>query len=136
VLYASGAAHRVDYARKFYEHAVAGRLRDPTVLLADLWADEPAAMSLEVLARPFLIGPHQPRTAGDISRQDCRQPALDTLSLPARHELNLARREHAVLNNLASGGRRRYESVLAKLLLAAESVFGEAGIFGLAAIEM
>jgi len=62
-----GAAHRVDNAREFRQHPVAGRLDDAAGVLTDLRVDELAAMRLEALVRAFLIGAHQARVTRHIS---------------------------------------------------------------------
>ena len=57
---------RVDDAREFRQHPVAGRLDDAAVMLADLWVDELAAMRLEAFVRSFLVRAHQTRVARHI----------------------------------------------------------------------
>ena len=63
-------AHRVDDAGEFRQHAVAGGLDDPAVMLADLRIDQFAQMRLEALVRAFLIGAHQARIAHHIGGED------------------------------------------------------------------
>ena len=58
-LHLAGAAHRVDDAGEFHQHAVAGGLDDSAVMLADLRIDQFAQMRLEAFVRAFLIGAHQ-----------------------------------------------------------------------------
>jgi hypothetical protein len=48
-------ADRVDDAREFREHAVAGRLDDAAAVLPDLRVDELAAMRLEAFEGAFLV---------------------------------------------------------------------------------
>ena len=66
----AGAAHRVDDAGKFRQHAVAGGLDDPPVMLADLRIDQFAQMRLDAFMRAFLIGTHQTRIAHHIRGED------------------------------------------------------------------
>ena len=72
-----GTAHRVDDAREFRQHAIAGILDDAAGMLADLRVEELAAMRLEALVCALLVRPHQPRILDDIGAEDCRQPPLD-----------------------------------------------------------
>ena len=65
-----GTAHRVDDAREFRQHAIAGILDDAAGMLADLWVDELAAMRLEALMGAFLVRAHQPRVARHIEGED------------------------------------------------------------------
>jgi len=66
----AGAAHRVDHARKFREHAVAGCLDDPAVMLADLRIDQFDEMRLEAFVSAFLVGAHQARITHHVGRED------------------------------------------------------------------
>jgi hypothetical protein len=52
-------AHRIDHARKFRQHAVAGGLDDPAVMLADLRIEQFDEMRLEPFVRAFLIRAHK-----------------------------------------------------------------------------
>ena len=65
-----GAADRVDDAREFHQHPVAGRLDDAAGVLADLRIDQLAAMRLEAFVRAFLVRSHQPRIARHIGGED------------------------------------------------------------------
>ena len=65
-----GAAHRVDDAREFHQHAVAGGLDDAAAVLPDLRVDELAAMRLEPFERALLVRPHQPRIGRHIGGED------------------------------------------------------------------
>ena len=67
------------------EQPVAGGLDESTAVLGDFWINELAAQRLEALERAFLVRPHQPRIADDISGQDRRQPPLDPLLIPGIH---------------------------------------------------
>jgi hypothetical protein len=51
-------AHRVDDAREFDQHSVAGRLDDASGMLADLRVDELAAMRLKAFVRAFFVQAH------------------------------------------------------------------------------
>ena len=66
----TGTAHRVDLVRKFRQHAVAGGLDDPAVVLPNFRIDELVEMRLEAFVRALLIGTHQTRIAHHICRQD------------------------------------------------------------------
>jgi len=71
----AGAAHRVDDAGEFRQHAVTGVLDDAAVMLADLRLDQFAQMRLEVLVRAFLVSAHKPRVAHHVSGEDCGETA-------------------------------------------------------------
>src|SRR6516165_3277732 len=73
----TATAHRIDDAGKLHQHAVAGGLDDPATVLGDLRIEELAAQGFEAFERAFLVRPHQPSIADDISGQDRRQPSLD-----------------------------------------------------------
>jgi len=57
----AGAAHRIDDAGKFRQHAIAGGLYDAPAMLFDLRIDEFAEMPSQPFMRAFLIRPHQKR---------------------------------------------------------------------------
>jgi len=59
----AGTAHRVDDAGEFRQHAVAGGLDDPTVVLGDLRLDQFAQICLYAFVGASLIGTHQARIA-------------------------------------------------------------------------
>ena len=84
-LHLDRAAHRVDDAGELDQQAVAGGLDDAAAMLGDLGVDQFAAERLQRRERAFLVRAHQPRVAGDIGRQDRRQPPLDPLS-PRVHD--------------------------------------------------
>jgi len=63
-------AHSVDHTRELRQHAVAGGLDDPPVMLADLRIDQFAQMRLEAFVRAFLIRTHQARIAHHIGGED------------------------------------------------------------------
>ncbi len=67
-----GAAHRIDDARKFHQHAVAGGLDDAPVMLPDFRVDELAAMRLQAVEGAFLVRSHQPRITRHIGGEDRR----------------------------------------------------------------
>src|SRR5215831_12454756 len=77
-------AHRVDDAREFREHAVAGGLDDAATVLADLRIDQLSAMRFQAFERAFLVRSHQPRVTRDIGGEDRGETPLDGLfhSLP------------------------------------------------------
>jgi hypothetical protein len=52
---------------------------DPAAMLADFRLDDLAPMGQQAEVGAFLVGGHQPRIAGDIGGEDCRQPTFDTL---------------------------------------------------------
>jgi hypothetical protein len=56
-----GTAYRVDDAREFRQHAVAGRFDDAARMLFDLRFDELAAMRLKPRMRVFLVRTHEAR---------------------------------------------------------------------------
>jgi hypothetical protein len=70
LLHLDCAAHRIDDARKFHQHAVAGGLDDAAVVRGDLRIDELGAQRFEAFERPLLVRPHQPRIACDIGGED------------------------------------------------------------------
>ena len=73
------APHGVDHARELGQHAVARRLDEAASVLGDFRADHFTIVRLEGGQRPFLVGAHQPRIAGNVGRQDRGQSALDAL---------------------------------------------------------
>jgi hypothetical protein len=68
---------RVDDAGEFDQHSVAGRLDDAASMARDLRIDHLGAQQLEPAERAFLVGFDQARVAGDISREDRREPTFD-----------------------------------------------------------
>jgi hypothetical protein len=84
LLHRDCAAHRVDDAGKFHEHAVAGGLDYAAMVLGDSRIEELAAQRLETFERPFLVRSHQPRIPRDIGGEDRGEPAgLAHVSSPA-----------------------------------------------------
>src|SRR4051794_3541032 len=83
--------HGFDGARKLYQHAVASCLDQAAPMRFELVIDQLSAVRLQSGKRAFLVLAHKSRIAGDVRRQDCRQPALD---VHIRHEWvpNLHRR--------------------------------------------
>jgi hypothetical protein len=69
------AAHRIDDARKFDQHAVARRLDDAPMMLPDFRVDQLAAMRLQPAEGALLIRPHQPRVTRHIGSEDRRKAA-------------------------------------------------------------
>ena len=78
-LHLDRAAHRIDDAGEFDQHAVAGGFDDAAAMLRDLGIDEFAPDRLQRRERAFLVVAHQPRIAGDIGRQNRRQSPFDPL---------------------------------------------------------
>ena len=87
VLDFDGAAHRVDDTGKLGQQSVAGGLDDAAAVLADPGIDDLAPVRLQPGERLLLVDTHQPAVAGDIGRQNGRQPALDPLAGQACHSL-------------------------------------------------
>ena len=84
LLHRDRAAHRVDDAGKFHQHAVAGGVDDAALMLGDFRIEEFAAQRLEALEGTLLVRSHQPRVARHIGGEDRRQPALDPLAAHLR----------------------------------------------------
>jgi hypothetical protein len=55
LLHRDRAAHRIDDAGKFHQHAVAGGLDDPATVLGYLRIEELAAQRFEAFERAFLV---------------------------------------------------------------------------------
>ena len=72
-----GAAHGVDDADEFDQHAVAGGLDDTAAVLGDLWIDQFLAMRFQLAERAFFVGAHQPAVAGNVGRENGGQPPFD-----------------------------------------------------------
>jgi hypothetical protein len=70
------AAHRVDDAGKFHQHAVAGGLHDAAAMASDPRIDQLVAQSLEPLEGRLLIGAHQARISRHIGGEDRGQAAV------------------------------------------------------------
>ena len=70
LLHRDGAAHRVDDAGKFHQHAVARGLDDAALMLGDFRIEEFAAQRLEALEGTLLVRSHQPRVACHIGGED------------------------------------------------------------------
>jgi hypothetical protein len=58
-LHLDGAAHRIDDARKFHQHAVAGSLNDPPAMLPYLRIDEFSAVRLQRVKGALFISSHE-----------------------------------------------------------------------------
>jgi hypothetical protein len=82
-----GAAHGVDDRGELDQNAVAGGLEDAAAVLGDQRIDQFAPIAFESGEGSLLVRSHQPRIAGDIGTEDCRQPPLDAFfrhdALPA-----------------------------------------------------
>jgi len=79
------AAHRVDDAGEFDQHAVAGGLDDAPSVLADFRIDQLAPVRLEAGERALLVGAHQPGIAGDVGGEDGGEPARAGEMFGERH---------------------------------------------------
>jgi hypothetical protein len=88
------AAHRVDDAGELDKQAVAGSFDDATPMLGDFGIAEFTANRAQRRERALFVLAHQPRVAGDIDRQDGRQPSLDPFSLPGIHSPMLPQSLH------------------------------------------
>ena len=77
-LHLDGAAHRVEDAREFDEHAVAGGLDDAALPERDLGIDQIATQGFETRERPFLVRFHEPAVPDHIGGEDGGKPALGT----------------------------------------------------------
>jgi len=80
LLHRDRAAHRIDDAGEFHQHAVAGGLDDAALVLGDLRVDQLAAEGLEAREGAGLVLAHEPAVSRNIGREDGREPALDPLS--------------------------------------------------------
>ena len=74
-----GAAHRVDDAGELHQQAVAGGLDDATAVLVDLGIDEFAPMRIPLGERALLVRTHKATVAGDIGRENGREPSRHAL---------------------------------------------------------
>ena len=74
------AMNRVEHAREFGEHAVAGCVRDPASMPRDEVVDK-AATGGQRCHRRFFVAVHQAAIALDIRGKDCRQTSLKRRSL-------------------------------------------------------
>src|SRR5437763_13497276 len=72
-------------ACEFDQYAVAGRLNDPALVLADFWLDEFAAMGSKPRESAGFVLAHHAAVAGDIGGENGRKPAL--YPLPAQDTL-------------------------------------------------
>jgi hypothetical protein len=80
-LHLGRTSDRVDDAGEFDQEAVAGGLDDAAAMLCDLSVDDFGPECLEPAEGPFLVGFDQARMAGDVGREDRREPTFDA-SLP------------------------------------------------------
>ena len=65
-----GTANRVDDAREFDKHPIAGGLDDTASVLPGLGLDQLPVMCLQPFVRAFLVGAHQARIPRHIQRED------------------------------------------------------------------
>ena len=70
LLHRDSAAHRIDDAGKFHQHAVTGGHDDAAVVLSDFRIDEFAAQRFEAFERAFLVRSHQTRIPRHIGGED------------------------------------------------------------------
>ena len=75
-LHLDRAAHRVHRAAELDQHAVAGGFDDAAAIFGDLGIDQRLAEGFQAGQRALLVDAHQPAIAGDVRREDCRQPSL------------------------------------------------------------
>ena len=71
------ASERADDAGELDQEAVAGGLYDAALVAGDLWVDGLGAQRFEPAECAFLVGFDQARIAGDIGREDRREPTFD-----------------------------------------------------------
>ena len=64
----------IHHTAELDQQPVAGRLDDAAFMAADLRIDQLGAKRLEPAERSFLVGFDQARIAGDICREDRREP--------------------------------------------------------------
>ena len=74
-LHLDGAAHRIDDAPKFHEHAVTGGLDDAAEVLPDFRVDEFAVVRFQPVECAFLVSSHQPRITRHVGGEDRCKPA-------------------------------------------------------------
>jgi hypothetical protein len=89
-LHLGGAADRVDDAREFHQHAVAGIFDDAPVILLDLRIDQLLEMRLKAFIRAFFVSAHQARIAGHIGGENCCETARRGRWFAARHRCDKA----------------------------------------------
>jgi len=70
LLHRNRAANRIDDARKFHQHSVAGGLDDAAMVLGDLRIEELMAQRFQAFERTLLVRPHQPRIPRHIGGED------------------------------------------------------------------
>jgi hypothetical protein len=70
LLHRDRAPHRIDDARKFDQHPVAGGLDDAAVVFGDFRIEKLMAQRFEAFERAFLVRPHQPRISRHIGGED------------------------------------------------------------------
>ena len=70
------AAHGVDGAGEFDQHAVAGGLDDAAAMFGDFRIDQRAPAVLEPRQSSLFVAPHEPAVTDDVRRKNGRQTAL------------------------------------------------------------
>jgi len=83
VLHGHRAGDGIDGAGKLGQETVARGLDDASIMVGDGGIDDFTPHGLQRLQRSDFVGSHQTAIASDISRQNRRQPPLDS---PNRHE--------------------------------------------------
>ena len=84
LLHRDRAAHRIDDAGKFHQHAVAGGLDDAAAVLGDIRIEKLAAQRFEAFERALFVRAHQPRIPRDIGGEDRGETAgLTHVASPA-----------------------------------------------------
>src|SRR5262249_50204956 len=76
VLHVDCAAHRFDRACELGEHAVAGGLDQPPLMLGDFRLDQLAPVRPEPVDRAFLVGPDEPRVTRDVRSENGGKPTF------------------------------------------------------------
>ena len=78
-LHLNRTSHGIDGAGELDQHAVACRLDYPPAMCGDRGIDKSFAERLQPGQRSFFVGTHQPAVAGDIRRQNCREPPFHAI---------------------------------------------------------
>jgi hypothetical protein len=79
LLPSDSAAHRLNRAGELDQQPVADGLDEPAMVPGDKRLDQLPPADPQQSERALLIGTHQERIAGDVSRQDRKEPAFDLL---------------------------------------------------------
>ena len=76
-LHRKGAVHGIDHAAELDDGAIADQLHDAAVVGGDRRVEDGFPVPLQSGQRARLVGPHQPRIADHVGREDGRQFAVD-----------------------------------------------------------